>query len=69
MSKYTITYGAKVRSSGCWTPVIFINGQAIWCDWNIKKSQRGAISQAKRFAEGRIEAKNATIEPHIWKES
>ena len=68
MSKYTITYGATVRPSGCWTPVYFINGKAHYCDANIKKSERGAISQAKRFAEGRVEAKNATIELHIWKE-
>jgi hypothetical protein len=64
--KYTITYGAKQRASGAWLPVYFVNGNAHYCNANIKKSERGAISQAKRFAEGLIEAKNANIQPHTW---
>jgi hypothetical protein len=61
-----ITYGAKQRSSGAWLPVYFVNGKAHYCNANIKKSERGAISQAKRFAESIIEAKRATIEAHVW---
>jgi hypothetical protein len=66
MSKNVITYGAKQKPSGAWLPVYFINGKAHFCDANIKKSERGAIGQAKRFAEARIEAKNAEINPHVW---